>query len=447
MKSSSSRFSYLRGQFVRGASVVGFAFLAQAAINTVQALPPVLSKSFTPATVGVAATSTLNIVLTNPNAAPAVITTFTETLPIGTATVGAATTTCGGTLVTAAGSVTLTGGSIPTNGSCTITVGVSSIIAGNYINTLAAGALVTSNFGSNTAAATATLSVTASPLQTAGVIAKSFNPSTIRVGGASVVTINLINPTIAASGLVSFTDILPAGLVYGIAGNTCGGTLTLAANVLTLTGGTSLASGAQCTITLSAGAPTVGNFVNSLPNGALVFAAIPSALSAAVSASLAVADIILPPTIFKSFSPDCIDVCEVSLLTITLNNNSTIPAVLSTPFVDKLPHHLDVCDHVVNTCGGTATVFKNTISLTGGTIPARGTCSLTVEVSTDRPGCYHNSIRVGALQTNVGSNEFPASADLTVFDRERNHEGHDGHDDHGGDREWDDHNRNLEIPQ
>jgi len=69
------------------------------------------------------------------------------------ATPNAATTCTGaGALVAVAGGSTVTlptGRSIPASGSCTVTVNVAAAVGGSYINTLLAGALVTSN-GNNT---------------------------------------------------------------------------------------------------------------------------------------------------------------------------------------------------------------------------------------------------------------------------------------------------------
>jgi hypothetical protein len=72
-------------------------------------------------------------------------------------------TTCGGVgaPVAVAGGSTVTlpaGRAIPANGSCTVTVEVTAAVGGSYINTLTAGALMTSN-GSNAAPAVATLTV------------------------------------------------------------------------------------------------------------------------------------------------------------------------------------------------------------------------------------------------------------------------------------------------
>jgi hypothetical protein len=52
------------------------------------------------------------------------------------------------------------------------------------------------------------------------------------------------------------------------------------------------------------------------------------------------------------------------------------------------------------------------VTLTGGTIPASGHCTVTVLVTTKT--LYENELPVGALQTSLGSNKASASASLTV---------------------------------
>ena len=119
-------------------------------------LRPSLGKAFSPNPITAGGTSTLTITLTNPDATVASNATVTDTLPSGVVVSGVASTTCGGSVTSNASSVTLTGGSIPAGGSCAVTVNVTAANAGSFTNTLAAGALQTSN-GSNAAPAAATL--------------------------------------------------------------------------------------------------------------------------------------------------------------------------------------------------------------------------------------------------------------------------------------------------
>ena len=54
------------------------------------------------------------------------------------------------------------------------------------------------------------------------------------------------------------------------------------------------------------------------------------------------------------------------------------------------------------------------MTLTGGTIPAGGSCEVTAEVSAAVGGSYINTLAAGALNTDNGSNAAPAIATLTV---------------------------------
>ncbi len=127
---------------------------------------PTLSKAFVPATISAGGVSLLTVTLTNPDAAVATLTApLIDTLPGGVviAPTPGVSTTCGGVgaPVAVAGGSTVTlpaGRSIPANGSCTMSVNVTAVAGGPYTNTLAAGALATSN-GSNAALASAVLTI------------------------------------------------------------------------------------------------------------------------------------------------------------------------------------------------------------------------------------------------------------------------------------------------
>jgi uncharacterized repeat protein (TIGR01451 family) len=68
------------------------------------------------------------------------------------------------------------------------------------------------------------------------------------------------------------------------------------------------------------------------------------------------------------------------------------------------------------TCGGvvTAVAGGNSVALTGGTIPASGSCTVTVNVRSAAVGVYNNGIAAGALSTILGFNDNAPSATLTV---------------------------------
>ena len=136
---------------------------ATASLTVSAPVAPTVSATFAPASVSTNSQSTLTITLSNSNAYPLTKAALTNTVPSGVtiATSPVPATTCNGSLTAGSGTETLAGGTLPANGSCTITLSVSSGAAGSYTDTLAAGSLTTGQNASNTASASATLTVTA----------------------------------------------------------------------------------------------------------------------------------------------------------------------------------------------------------------------------------------------------------------------------------------------
>ncbi len=382
-------------------------------------LAPTLSKAFIPSTINVGGTSTLNITLTNTGSTAASLTApLTDNLPDGVTIAAAPATNCDGFTTAGTSTVTLTGGSVPANGSCLISVIVTAASCGNYINTLAAGALQTST-GNNIAPALATLTVACASGVTVG---KEFVPGTITAGGTSLINIYLSNSDDTDAVLTApFTDTLPSGLtITGDFENSCGGTVTHTANSLTLTGGT-IPANSFCII--GSGIPVTGppgTYVNTLPAGALQTSNGSNAAPAV--ATLTITQALPPPppppaiapTLVQAFSPASIASGGSSLLTITLSNAGPVAASLTAPLTDTFPIGVNITGAPSTTCGGTATVGTSTVTLTGGSIPAAGSCTLTVVVTSTSAGTYPNSLAPGALQTDNGSNADSADASLTV---------------------------------
>jgi uncharacterized repeat protein (TIGR01451 family) len=184
-------------------------------------LPPTLAKAFSPNAIIEGGTSTLTVTLSNPDATTATSASLTDTLPTGVTTADSATTTCGGTVTTGTSSVTLTGGSIPANGSCTVTVLVTSAGAGGYINSLASGALQTSN-GSNATKAVATLTVLL-PTATPGLsLNKTADRTTYTSVGQAIVYTYVVRNTggVTLTGPFTVTDDKLGAFVCGSAATT-----------------------------------------------------------------------------------------------------------------------------------------------------------------------------------------------------------------------------------
>lgn len=424
---------------VAGALVTSSGNNPSPAVATLTVIPigptaPAISKSFNPSTINANGISTLTITLSNPNPSIATLTApLVDTLPNGVvlAPIPNVATTCGGAgapLALAGGStVTLPAGrTIPANGSCTLTVDVTAALGGTYINTIIAGALVTSN-GNNPAPAIATLTVV-SPIPPPG-LSKSFSPTTINAGGVSLLTITLSNPSAQIATLTApLVDTLPAGVLIAPLPNvatTCGGVgapiAVAGASSVTLPAGRSIPANGSCTVTVNVTAAAAGVYVNTLLAGALVTS---NGINAAPAiATLTVLAIIQPPpTLSKAFNPTTIDAGGVSTLTITLSNSSPLVATLTAPLIDTLPNGVLVAPipNVATTCGGSgapiAVAGASSVTLPAGrTIPANGSCTVTVSVTAAAAGVYVNTLVAGALVTNNGSNAAPAVATLTVL--------------------------------
>jgi len=121
-----------------------------------------------------------------------------------------------------------------------------------------------------------------------------------------------------------------------------------------------------------------------------------------------------PPTLSKDFSPATITAGGASTLTITLSNaDGTVAS--SASLTDTLPLGVVVNGSASTTCGGTVSAGTSSVTLTGGSIPANGSCTVTVPVAAASAGSYINSLVAGALQTSNGSNAATADATLTVL--------------------------------
>ena len=243
-------------------------------------------------------------------------------------------------------------------------------------------------------------------------VSKSFAPASVVVDTDSTATITLSNPNASAITLsADLVDTLPAGLVASAASTTCGGTASFTAGTVTLASGATIPPG-SCTLTATVQAATANSYVNTIHAGDLQTSA--GANAADASATLTVTDVVLlAPSVAKSFTPTSVAVDTDATATITLTNPNAAAITLSADLVDVLPAGL-VASAASTTCGGTASFTAGTLTLAAGaTIPA-GSCTLTGTVQAAAAGSNVNTIDVGDLQTNAGSNAASADATLTV---------------------------------
>jgi uncharacterized repeat protein (TIGR01451 family) len=380
---------------------------ANATLNVVA--PPSIAKAFNPTTIPLNGTSTLTFTITNPAGNTIALTgvSFTDTLPAGVEVAATPNVTgvCAGTVtaVAGAGTISLVGGSVAASGSCTISVDVTGTTSGIKNNSVT----VSSTNGGTGNTANAMLTVAAPPS-----ISKAFSPTSIPVGGVStlIFTINNPNTNVALTG-VSFTDNLPAGVEVAATPNVtgaCGGSVTATAGtgVISLTGGSIAASG-SCMISVDVTGTTAG-----VKNNSVTVSSTEGGTGNTANATLTV---VAPPTISKAFNPTSIPVGGVSTLTFTINNPNTTAALTGVSFTDNLPAGVEVAatPNVVGVCSGTVTApaGAGVISLSGGSIAASGSCTISVDVTATTAGAKNNSVTVDSTNGGTGNT---ANATLTV---------------------------------
>ncbi len=387
-----------------------------------------LAKAFAPATIPAGGTSVLTITIPNTAAGSVALSgmALTDTLPSGltiAATPNAATTCEGGTVAAAAGSasVALSAGTLNANGTCTITVSVTGTAVATYTNTIPVSALTTTQTASNSAPASANLSIVAPNVT----LAKAFAPAATVPGATSLLTLTIANtaPSAVALGGLSLSDAYPAGLVNAAtpaAATTCpsGSATALAGSgSLTLAAGT-LAAGASCTVTVHVSAP-LGDYTNTIAAGALTTTqGATNVASASAEFSVATAPNL---TLGTAFAPASISPNAISTLTITLANTGTGNVALSSLTVsDALPAGVTIAavPNGATTCGsGTvgATAGGTNVSLAAGTLAAGATCTISVNVTGATPNTYTNTIPANDVTSLQGaSNGIPASGTLTI---------------------------------
>lgn len=386
---------------------------------------PSLTKTFTPETVSAGTPSRLTLTLNNSANVPATLTAdLVDTLPTGLviAPTPNAATDCGGTLTANAGegAVTLASGAvIPPAASCTVGVDVAAAEPGTYVNTLAAGALQTDQ-GGNANAANASLSV--SVASGPPTVSKVFEPASIFPYEQSTLTITLNNGNTSAATLsANLADTFPAGIVLTAnpspTTNCAAGLLDTTANSLTLRAGAAIPATGSCTLSVkvtAASGASSGDHLNTIPAGALQTDQ--GNNTDAADATLFVRP---APTLAKAFEPATIGIGETSRLTITLGNPNATALTLTANLNDQFPSGLVIATpaDAATTCTGGAGVSTTADSVvlgSGAQIPANGSCTLSVDATSDEAQSYVNQLGAGALQTDQGRNATPASATLSV---------------------------------
>ena len=360
------------------------------------------------------------IVVTNNSAYP-VSGTVTDTFP---AAVSAVTWTCAASagsscVASGAGNINTTA-ILAAAGTATYTVNATVTAAAPVINT--ASVALPFTFLSDSAPGNNTASNTISIRPG---VSKAFGAASFGSNGNTSLTITISNANgVPITTSAVFTDTLPTApgaMTINTAGNTgtCANvTAAAGSGSITMASGTAIPAGG-CTIIVSVTASALGTYTNTIAAGALV-------TNVGSNASAASANVTVIPIIGKVFGPATIGSSGTSTLTITLANG-TAGNYTGATFNDVFPtapSAMTVAAPLTtsNTCGGTLQDSAGGalaagdvgIRLTGGTVPANGTCVITVNVTATATGVYTNTIPAGAFTSSGGSNARAANATLTV---------------------------------
>ena len=187
--------------------------------------PPTAAKGFSPKTILVNGASTMTITLANPNSTAVTGAAFTDTYPANLVNTAGASpaTTCGGTVTATNGgtSLSLAGGTIPASGSCTVTVNVTSAIAGSYTNSTGA---INADGPVTIVSASGTVSV----VQLLS-IQKTVTTAIARPGNVLAYAITIKNESDVTASNIIIRDTLPIGVTFLSAdagGTATGGTVS-----------------------------------------------------------------------------------------------------------------------------------------------------------------------------------------------------------------------------
>jgi len=159
---------------------------------------------------------------------------------------------------------------------------------------------------------------------------------------------------------------------------------------------------------------TSGTYTTSIPTNALTTG--PAGGNTATATASLTVTAPVAPTVAAAFSPGSVDTNAKSTLTITLSNSNGY-ALTQANLVDTLPSGISVATTpaAASTCGGSLTAGSGTETLSAATIPANGSCNITLSVSSGTAGSYTNTIAANSLKTaQNASNSSGASGTLTV---------------------------------
>jgi serine protease len=250
-------------------------------------------------------------------------------------------------------------------------------------------------------------------------VSQAFSPASVGETILSTLTITLNNANGYALTQTNFSYTVPGGLVIAsspVPATTCTAaheTLTASSGTVTLSDADVPADG-SCTITLGVSAGAAGVYTSTIAANSVSTG--PAGSNTAASSAALTVTVPNAPTVAQAFAPASITQNGASTLTITLNNSNAF-ALTRSALTDTLPGNVTIMSSpaAATTCGGSLSAPSGSAVLSGGTIPANGSCTVTLTVTSAVVGSYTNTIAAGALSTSpAGGNAAAVHAALTV---------------------------------
>jgi len=249
-------------------------------------------------------------------------------------------------------------------------------------------------------AADATQTVTVAPQ-----ITKIFGAATIELSNTTSLTFTVSNPNPAVALTdVAFADSLPAGLLVATPNgltNSCGGIVAAVAGAsfANLSGAT-LAASASCTVKVNVTSTTSG-----VKNNSVQVTSTNGGVGNTSNATLTVT--VSPPTIAQAFGAATIALNGATPLTFTLGNSNAFASLTGVAFAGILSLGLEVAapSGLTNTCGGIATADAGSYqpTLSGATLAAGASCTVTVNVRALMLSAQDSSVQVSSTNGGIGN--------------------------------------------
>ncbi|MBI9050869.1 MAG: DUF11 domain-containing protein [Anaerolineaceae bacterium] len=264
---------------------------------------------------------------------------------------------------------------------------------------------------------------------------KAFSPLSVFNGSYSTMTIELQNPSSAATlSQIAFTDNMPPGMILatptGFNTGTCGGILTGSPGdaSFSFSDGSLPASG-TCTLSIQVSMTVTGNLTNTINIGDV------TSFEGAVNSNQedeTLTNAVLA-YIVKSFSPNPILVGEESVLSIQIFNTSTSTDLTGMGANDNLPAGVTIADDggttdpiLENTCGTSSTLTtgihstgpysgRSYIELVNGTIPQSDSCLMRIRVTSNTVGAYDNIITTDDVTPPIDPDDAEDTLYVTSF--------------------------------